>query len=207
MLFGASGATGSQVMQQALEQSVEVMAVVRSTKNFDIKNSNLQMAEANLMDSLQLEALMFEFKPDAVCITLGASPTEKEMIRAEITQSIISAMQSQQIQRIVCMTTLGMGKTIDMLPLQMRRIIIPMFLKNAFKDHELQEKEITSTDLDWTIVRPANLTNGKKTGAYQYGSEVDKNITGKISRADVADFMLKCLNNPESIHQKLWISY
>ncbi len=82
-----------------------------------------------------------------------------------------------------------------------------MFLKNAFEDHALQEKEITSSSLDWTIVRPANLTDGLLTGTFEYDTLNQSNIEGSISRADVADCMLRLSIDKDSIGEKYWVSY
>ncbi len=207
MVIGASGQTGRQVVQQALDKNIKVVAVVRKYTPHWQKHPNLMLRSTNYFDPLALQNLMGKFPIDCVYITVGSNPAEKEMVRTTITKSVTEAMQISGLRRVICMTTLGMGKTIEMLPMQMRKFIIPMFLKNSFKDHQLQEEAITSTDLDWTLVRPSNLTDGELTKVYQFGTENTKTIKGKISRADVADFMLKLSNDAKSIHQKYWISY
>jgi putative NADH-flavin reductase len=66
-----------------------------------------------------------------------------------------------------------------------------MLLKQAYKDHELQENYVIQSKLDWTIVRPAAFTDGRRTGNYRHGfGPQEKGLTLKISRADVADFIL-----------------
>ena len=81
-------------------------------------------------------------------------------------------------------------------------------LRYVYADHEIQEAHIKESQLDWTIVRPANLTNGKHTGSYWHGCATPgKPIALRISRADVADFMLKQLANDTYLHKAASVSY
>ncbi|MNV80564.1 hypothetical protein D3C71_1741770 [compost metagenome] len=87
-------------------------------------------------------------------------------------------------------------------------IIVPFILRKAFNDHEIQESYVKKSKLDWVIVRPGNLTDTPKTGAYRHGfAATDKNIQVKVSRADVADFMLKQLDDQTYVHQTPGVSY
>ena len=73
-------------------------------------------------------------------------------------------------------------------------IMVGVFLRHAFADHERQEAVVRQSPLDWTLVRPPHLKDGPRTGVYRHGfPTTDKRIKGWISRADVADFMLKQL--------------
>jgi putative NADH-flavin reductase len=71
-----------------------------------------------------------------------------------------------------------------------------MLLRKAYADHELQESYVRNSNLQWTITRPAAFTDGPRTGNYRHGFSADaKGLTLKISRADVADFLLKQLSD------------
>ena len=90
----------------------------------------------------------------------------------------------------------------------MKYIMVPFILRRVFADHEIQEKLAKESQLDWIIVRPTALTNGKKTENYQQGITLNnKTATFKISRADVADFMLKQLVDNQYLHKTPSISY
>ena len=83
-----------------------------------------------------------------------------------------------------------------------------MLLRPAYNDHELQESYVRESSLEWTIVRPAAFTDGERTGQYRHGFPgTDKTTTLKISRADVADFMLKQLSDNEYLHKTPGLSY
>jgi uncharacterized protein YbjT (DUF2867 family) len=81
-------------------------------------------------------------------------------------------------------------------------------LRGLFADKEVQERTIRDSTLDWVIVRPAALTNGPRTGRYRHGQNVGHWLfTRKVSRSDVADFMLKQLTEKEYLHMSPGVSY
>jgi putative NADH-flavin reductase len=90
----------------------------------------------------------------------------------------------------------------------MKYFIAPFVLRRVFADHEIQEKHIKESQLDWIIIRPTTLTDGGKIGGYSQGLTLDnRTVTFKISRADVADFMLKQLADNNYLHKTPSISY
>ena len=83
-----------------------------------------------------------------------------------------------------------------------------LLLRRAYADHTRQEELLKDSCLDWTIVRPGAFTDGNRTGAYRHGFPgTDKTIEGKISRADVADFMLRQLTDSTYLHETPGLSY
>lgn len=82
------------------------------------------------------------------------------------------------------------------------------FLKEAFADHVDQERYVRESDLDWVIVRPAAFTDGPVTGEYKHGfASTDKELTLKISRADVAHFILEQLEDDTYLRRTPGLSY
>jgi putative NADH-flavin reductase len=83
-----------------------------------------------------------------------------------------------------------------------------LLLRRAYADHVSQDHYVKESRLDWTIVRPGAFTDGNHTGVYRHGfPSTDRTITGKISRADVADFMLKQLTDRTYLHETPGLSY
>jgi putative NADH-flavin reductase len=143
---------------------------------------------------------------DAVFCCLGAG--RKGTIRSEGTRNIIQAMKKQHIKRLVCQSTLGAGDSKGNLDFFWKYIMFGWFLKEAFLDHEQQEVFVQGSDLDWTIVRPGALTDGKATGIYRHGFTGDaKALKLKISKADVALFMLRQLSTSQYLRKTPGISY
>jgi putative NADH-flavin reductase len=143
---------------------------------------------------------------EAVLCSLGAG--RKGTVRSEGTRNIINAMEKVGVQRFVCQSTLGVGDSRANLNVFWKYIMFGFLLRPAYADHVSQENYVRQSRLDWTIVRPAAFTDGKHTGQYRHGFPgTDKTIKLKISRADVADFMLKQLIDDTYLHKTPGLSY
>ena len=206
IVFGATRGVGRNFTEQALDAGHDVTAVVREPSNFELKHNNLQVVKGDVMDFASVEQVIKDH--EAVISAIGSPASSTDKVRSEGTQNIIRAMEKNGIRRLISVSSLGVGDSKVMLPFLLKYIIVPFFLKNAFADHEIQEDYIRQSDLDWTIIRPAGLTNGVRTEVYRHGFPVtEKGLKLKISRADVADFMLKQLNDKIYIHKTPGISY
>ncbi len=145
---------------------------------------------------------------DAVVCVLGAGKQLKSTIRSEGTQQIIQAMQQVGVRRLICLSTLGAGESWSNLNLYWKYVMFGFILRQVFADHQRQEALVKSSGLDWTIVRPSALTDGPHTGQYRHSfPSSDRNITLQISRADVADFILKQLSDQSYLYQSPSLSY
>ncbi|GII30391.1 NAD(P)-dependent oxidoreductase [Planotetraspora mira] len=199
-LFGATGGTGGQVIRQACDAGHEVTAVVRDPARLTESHPHLTVLQADVMDPAAIGSAIDG--RDAVVSALGSRdgrvPTT---VCTDSTLSIIKAMHTEGVRRLVVvsagtLTTNGDG------PLT-RLILKPMLgkvLKHTIADKRRMEDVIRASDLEWTIVRPPMLTNGPRTAAYR--SAVDRNVRGgmRISRADLADCILRCLVNHDPIN-------
>jgi putative NADH-flavin reductase len=209
LVFGASGGTGRQIVEQALAQGHVVTAFVRDLAKFDLRHSNLRLVKGDVLDGAAVARAMPGH--DAVLSALGAPATKTGTLRSEGTRNIVQAMEKAGIRRFVCQTSLGYGDTRPVLarasPL-FRWIIAPLMLRKLFADHAVQEEIIKQSGLDWVIVRPGNLTDGGRTGAYRHGfAATDPAIKVEVSRADVADFMLKQVSDDTYLRATPGISY
>lgn len=192
VVFGSTGSTGRQVVAQALEQGHDVTAFARSPERLDQEHERLQVVQGDVLDFPSVERAIQG--QDAVICTLGMPPMDKSGLRAKGTKNIVRAMEGTGVKRLICQSSVGVGDSSDTLPALMKYVIVPLMLRRAFADHEIQESCIKETQLDWVIARPAALTDGERTGSYQHGYAAEgRTVTNRISRADTADFMLKQL--------------
>src|ERR1700730_943274 len=123
------------------------------------------------------------------------------------TKSIVKAMGKLGVRRFICESSLGVGSSKGRLGLLYTYFLIPLFLRGLFADKEVQEGIIGDSALDWVIVRPAALTNGPRRGSYLDGEGIGHWLfTRRISRSDVADFMLKQLTENKKLHRKPGVS-
>lgn len=203
LVFGATGSIGSQIVKQALEQDHQVTAFSRSASQLN-DNPNLNTVEGNVLNFNSVEKVIPNH--DAVFVALGAG--SKGTVRFEGTRNIIRAMQQQDMRRLICLSTLGVGESRGNLNFFWKYIMFGLLLRKAFVDHQKQEQYIRQSNLDWTIVRPGAFTDGELTGKYKHGFPGDdKSVELKISRADVADFMLKQLEDSTYLQQTPGVSY
>jgi putative NADH-flavin reductase len=187
IIFGSTGSVGRLVVEQALQNNHLVTAFLRNPAKLTITHSNLKIIRGDVLDYQSIEKAMKN--QEVVLCTLGAG--SKGNVRAEGTRNIIRAMETNGVKRLICQSTLGAGNSRGNLNFFWKHIMFGMLLKQAYEDHELQENYVIQSKLDWTIVRPAAFTDGSRTGNYRHGfGPHEKNLTLKISRADVADFIL-----------------
>ena len=190
VIFGATGGTGRALVQQALDRGHTVTAFVQKASRLRITDARLRLALGNVLDYGTVEAAIAG--QDAVLSALGHKQwLIKTSILSRGTRNILAAMSKCGVRRFVCETSLGVGDSKGRLGILYTFFLIPLLLYFYFRDKELQEQYIMQSDLDWVIVRPAALTNGKQTGAVNDGKNVGSLVfTHSVSRADVASFML-----------------
>lgn len=127
---------------------------------------------------------------------------------SEGTRTIVKAMEASGVKRFVCESSLGVGDSRWRLGIVHNLIAIPLFLRNVFADKEVQEKIIKESGLDWVIVRPSVLTNGPRRSVYRAGSGIGNwFIPTRISRADVAEFMLKQVTDDSYLRKTPSLAY
>jgi len=205
IVFGATGGTGKQVLEQAIERGYSATAFVRTPEKVEIKHPNLKVVQGDVLNYKDVVNVI-QGHLNVICC-LGVSPLNKSKLRTIGTQNIVKSMQEKKVKRFICQASLGYGETKNLQPWHYKYILTPLLLKHTFNDHISQEIIVEKSDLDWTIVRPGNLTNGKRTEEYLHGFPPSFNVRFKISRADVAHFMLNQIEDQQYIGQKVGLSY
>jgi putative NADH-flavin reductase len=207
LIIGASGGTGTQLVEQALESGHSVVAFVRNPEKFALRNPSLTIVKGDVRDFVSVKSAMSGC--DAVLCALGHRRwLYPNRILSDGTQNIVRAMSESQLRRFICETSLGVGNSFGRLGIYYTLFVIPFILPFYFWDKLRQEKIIRASALDWTIVRPGALTNGKRLGKYRHGAHVGSYLwTVRISRADVAEFMLKQLEDATYLRSAVGISY
>lgn len=208
LLFGATGGTGKQVLLQALEQGHFVTAIVRNPSKIKLQSDRLKIVQGDVLTSNLDLAFVEQY---AVICCLGVPANKAGTLRSEGTKNIIKAMKVANVNRLICQTSLGFDDSVEVLKntsFIFKKLIVPFILKSTFNEHSLQEKVIKESDLNWTIIRPGNLTDGKKTENYKSSfSYSDPALKVKISRADVAHLILKQLSTNDNFQKTIGISY
>jgi uncharacterized protein YbjT (DUF2867 family) len=201
-LFGATGGTGRQVLAQALGQGHTVQALARRPASLDdAREGLLSVIAGDVLDPAPVNACIQG--TEAVICVLGTRPGGQP-IEAAGTAVILAAMREQGVRRLIAVTSLGVGDSKDQVPLFFR-VLMLLMLRKVMAAKEEQERLIAASALDWTIVRPGGLTDGPKTGNSRSG--LDKSlIAARLSRADVADFVLKQLTDDRFVRQAVAVT-
>ncbi|WP_404786620.1 NAD(P)-dependent oxidoreductase [Altericista sp. CCNU0014] len=203
LIFGATGGTGRALVEQALAQGNAVTAFVRDPAKLDIQHPSLKVVEGDVTDAAAVECAVQG--QDTAFSTLGSKSLKNNPTLIEGVRNIVRAMESQGVRRLVYQSSLGVGDSRERVGFLVRSIIIPLVLRNAIADHEEKERIIKQSTLEWVIVRPAGLTDGPRTSHYRHGESIE--FGAKISRADVADFMLKQASETGYARKTPGISY
>lgn len=204
IIFGATGTVGRHLVEQALSQGHQVTAFSRNPKALKLDRQGLTLRSGDVLDPAAVADAVQGH--DAVLVALGAG--RKGTVRSLGTKHVIDAMERRGVRRLVCQSTLGAGDSRAVLNFFWKRIMFGFFLKEAYADHQVQEAFVRQCDLDWIIVRPGAFTDGPATGAYKRGfPATEKNLKLKISRADVANFMLRQISDDTYLRQSPGLSY
>lgn len=205
LIFGANGGTGKLLVKEGLAQGHHITAFVRNPNSLTIKAKNLSVFKGDVLNPKEVESAI---KGQEVVISALGSKASDVMwkpntVISDGVKNIVRSMKHEKARRLLFIASFGLNKNI-FLP---EKIFFRIILKNVFADIPNQERLIKESGLDWTIVHPAPLINAPKTGVYNQGEDLPIGLFSKISRADVADFILKNINTANLIGKAVTISY
>jgi len=205
VVFGASGKTGSLLVEDVLKAGFEVVAYVRKKESIKSVHSNLRIVEGQLNDSEKLKSAI---SGSDVCIsTLGGNSLTKHS--SEIIQgieNIVRIMEAEGIKRLIYLSSFGTGDSRFYMPQPARFLILDILLRIPIADHNTNENRIMKSKLQWTIIQPGSLTDGAKTENIKHGSDKTKlKGSAKISRQNVASFILMQLTDNNYINKSVWL--
>lgn len=185
-VFGASGATGRKVVDQALEAGHEVSVLVRNPSAFGVRHERLEVVVGDFGEMERVEGVVRG--QDAVISALGTNRRGPVTVCSDGVRAILKAMDKHGVRRLLVVSVYGASAGRDR---SMYVLLTRAMLGQDMLDKDRMEDLIRASDVNWTIVRPPRLTTGPRTGAYQTGTDLPVRITSKISRSDLAAFLLR----------------
>jgi putative NADH-flavin reductase len=198
VILGATGGTGRLVVEQALAAGHNVTALVRSPEKLTISDSRLRVMTGRATDSHDVARALVG--ADAVINTLGGSGS----IIADSTQAIVDAARQTGLKRVVALSSFLVERERLNAPL---RLVRSFAMGSMVKDKSFGEEILRSSDLDWTIVYAAPLTNGPATGTASALPEgVKWGMSHRISRADVAASLVQIATGAQYSRRSVAIS-
>ena len=206
LIIGATGGTGRQLVEQALTAGHDVTALVRDLEKIRARHERLRVVQGDILDFNSLDLAVAD--QEAILSSLGTKSVFRPVIIfSEGTTNLLKAMTQHDVRRLICITGIGAGDSRGHGGFFYDKIILPIFLKRIYQDKDKQEEIIRKSDRDWTIVRPGFLTNGPPKGNYRVLTDLTRVTVGRISRADVAAFMLAQLNSDRYLRQTPLLTY
>jgi putative NADH-flavin reductase len=208
LVVGATGPSGIEICKQALEAGIKVRVLVRTSSR--LPSDLLLKLEVVQGDVLSSEAMMTAMRGvDAVVSALGTPLQRKPVtLLSRGTQNIMQAMAQAGVSRLLCITGMGAGDSRGHGEFLYDRVILPLLLSQIYLDKDRQEQLVRESGLDWTLIRPAFLTNGAQTGHYRRINQFEnRDCMSKISRADVAHFVVQELQCGEYSQRVVNLSY
>lgn len=208
IVFGATGGTGKQVVKQALEIGYHLTVIVRNPAAFDIQHHELEIIKGDVLQSSTFEKELAGMDAVISCLGTGTSTKSTTVYSAGI-ENIISAMNKAGIKRLMCISAgaLYTNKEMGFFVKALTKLVLQKILKNPYADMRLMESEVEKSNLDWTILRPARLTNNPLTGKYRVAVNSHNKYPFSISRADLAVYMLNIMDTPPTFKAKVEIAY
>jgi len=202
LILGATGATGRWLVQMATERGHQVTALVRSKENIE-ERDGLEIVQGDVLDAATLEHVM-EGK-DAVLSCLGISRKSASNpwspllsssdFSATSAQSIVVAMKKHGVERLIAISAAGVGDSKANVDPITRLLFRKSNLSITLQDSENMEEVYTDSGLDSLAVRPVRLVDGAPANRARIVERCG--ISSKISRSDVAGWMLDALERPE----------
>ena len=197
LVIGASKGIGLEVVKQALAARHHVRAFARSADRIDVSGPALETRRGNALEPVDVrEALE---GTDTVIQVLGVDTGPKMVLGpvslfSQSTKVLLSAMQDAGVKRLISVTGFGAGDSRARLGC-LQGIGFRLLLGRAYDDKDVQERLIRESDLDWVIARPVILTKGSRSGRYKVLVDRKDWRNGFISRADVADFLVRQIDD------------
>jgi putative NADH-flavin reductase len=201
LIIGASRGIGLEAMRQALDAGHAVRAFSRSADRLALSHRVLEKVRGDALAKADVAAAVRGM--DAVIQVLGVGASElfrPVHLFSDATRILIDAMAAAGVKRLIAVTGYGAGDSQDSLSL-LERVPFRLLFGRAYDDKSVQERMIRASTLDWTIARPGVLTNGARTGRYQVLVKPSTWRNGVISRADVADFLVRQIDDRTCLRQ------
>jgi putative NADH-flavin reductase len=197
LIIGASRGIGLETVKVAVQAGLSVRALARSARRMSIDHPKLEKMAGDAFEMTTVRRALTGV--DAVIQSLGVSVGPEIILKptrlfSTATRVLVTAMEEAQIKRLICVTGFGAGDSRGHGGF-LYSAAFRLLVGRLYDDKDVQEHIVRSSKLDWVIVRPVILTNGPKTNTYRAVVDPRGWARGFISRADVADFLIKQIDN------------
>ncbi|MDH3839512.1 MAG: SDR family oxidoreductase [Chromatiales bacterium] len=202
-VIGASRGIGLQLTTQALAAGHSVSGLARNPERCGLRDPRLELVAGDIRNEAVLARVCSGC--DAVCVCISVAPSRAPVDTFSAgAGALLPVLERDGPSRLLVVTGIGAGESRGHGGWFYDRILQPLLLGQMYADKDREEALVRRSELDWLLVRPGRLTNGRCRGQYRVTNSVQGLRGGSISRADVAHYMLGELERPryhrEAVH-------
>ena len=205
LVIGASGLTGQLVLKRLQYTPHEVTAFVRNPAKLENKSARLRVIQGDARDAVAMENAVLG--QNAVIATTGQNTLRKDDVQEIIMRNLVAAMSKAGVKKLVNLSAMAAGDSLEGTEFFMRWIMLPFFLQNAYDDKNRGEVYLFKSNLEYVNVRPGRLNNGPAVGGVKASLTYDGIKVRKMSREDLAIFMISQLEGQEWVRNSVLIGY
>ena len=204
IVLGAGGKTGGAVVQQAQAAGHQVTAFVHHAGDYD-GPAGVDVAEGDATDADAVAAAVAG--QDAVIDTIGGKTPYKSntTLEADVARAVIAAMTRSGVRRLLVTSSVGVGDSLANGTLGLR-LLLKTFLRGSTADKAAMEGAVTASGLDWTIARPAILTDKPATGTVRTFDPATGEKARRISRVDLAAWLVAQLDDSDNVRRAVTVA-
>jgi len=189
-ILGATGGIGGHVLNWAADAGHPVHVLARHAGAVP-RRPGITVTEGDATDPVAVADAVAS--ADAVLSALGPRGARTPHLLASAATALTQAMAKTGTARLICVSAAGAFIRADPEASPLVKAILPRIFARPFADVRAMEEVIRASGLDWTLVRPTRLVNTLARGEYRIRPDYPPPGLTKISRADVAAFMIRAL--------------
>jgi len=201
-IFGATGKTGLNVVEKALDKGHSIKAFVRTPSKLGELKEKVTIIQGSIEDIDKINEAIKD--SDCIISVLGHGKNTPANMQTNAIKNIINAMNTYGVKRLIALTGAGVAAEGDK-PSFMNNIvsaILKLLAKAVYEDGINYTNEIKNSNLNWTVLRAPVLTQSKQSNKVGLGMVGDANLTFSIPRSDLAQKIIEILDDT-TIFKKL----
>ena len=190
LILGGTGGVGREAVSQTLAAGHTVTTLVRDPRRMPLASDHLQVVEGDVTAEGPTLSDVVRGQDAVICaLGIGKSFAPNRLLQRSM-PLVVRAMDRHGVRRLIHTSAFGVGATYAQIPL-LPRLFVRTLLRRVYRDKALGDESVHRSNLEWTIVYPAGLTDGPRTSRYRAGEQLDLKGFPTVSRADVAEFLVK----------------